>query len=373
MHNLVLFILTLCLSIHAFLPPSEVVSPENGAVNVSYEETKFVWNKVEGATSYVLRVRYGHNSHVCDIRIYDTCYTIPKLKPNTTYYWKVIPENDTTICLAPNWSFKTAKELKHINIKTIHPVQTVKTKNVKLIWQTKEYADDKCTSYDVRLGDSTQLSDSNFTNLILDTSITDTFIQIKDTLEIGPTYCWQVRGNNGNRHTQNWSYSYFDLSPLIERPVINETNIIDSFPARLSWSANDELVWFQFELYKDSLLQDIVIISARSYIILTKNRYVVINGLDKGNYYWRVKAGDVEYCDEWTEYSDTGSFTVERTTEVKNSKAKYLNKISIKNLNFEVFDLLGREMKPVHFNHYKTKMPYLIIKTKRRRLKINIK
>ncbi|MCL2596943.1 MAG: M6 family metalloprotease domain-containing protein [Paludibacter sp.] len=70
-----------------------LTAPANAATNVLPSGTNLTWNAVTGATGY--KVYFGTSSSLTTPVTTQTATTYPTgtLSPNTTYYWKIIPNN----------------------------------------------------------------------------------------------------------------------------------------------------------------------------------------------------------------------------------------------------------------------------------------
>jgi hypothetical protein len=96
------------------LPAPELISPTNGAQNVSSSPT-VSWNSVSGATSYDLDYStsstFSSKTSLTDITV--TSKSISGLSRKTTYYWRVLAKNsEKTSAWSTIWKFKTASNGK---------------------------------------------------------------------------------------------------------------------------------------------------------------------------------------------------------------------------------------------------------------------
>lgn len=94
----------------ALLPAQNPV-PKNGMINCSYTDIELSWEGVLFAEGYKLYVGTDQNNPISLVdgaTLTETSYKTGVLAPNTTYYWKVIPYNETgEVTDVTVWSFTT--------------------------------------------------------------------------------------------------------------------------------------------------------------------------------------------------------------------------------------------------------------------------
>ncbi|MCI5123290.1 MAG: hypothetical protein D3925_02130, partial [Candidatus Electrothrix sp. AR5] len=111
-----------------------LIFPENGAVDLPYDEISFDWSDVTDGTNYRIVISknssfdgFDDSSRECDITCQTftitsaTSYTVADLKPETTYYWHV-RANSSTLSKTSDWSayysFTTKKEQVTLTVTT---------------------------------------------------------------------------------------------------------------------------------------------------------------------------------------------------------------------------------------------------------------
>jgi len=169
-------------------------------------------------------------------------YTVTELEENTSYYWHVIPRDETGFgrCLNDTWYFiiNTSKEVPLVSYRYPEDGITINTTTVNLSWKSLNLLDEDL-SYEVFFG-----TDSNEGELTLQTLTSDKFC-ILVNLSDNMTYYWKVvpwAGKlQGRSESGVWSFSIdktfvpiYNLTWSIDEPVLTiEKGITLSFALTL--------------------------------------------------------------------------------------------------------------------------------------------
>ena len=89
-------------------PPAGNVAPANGATNQSPRGVTLKWQSA--GPGLVYDVRMDTSNPPSQIRCNDVSATncaVSNLKPNTTYFWRVVTADGLNVSLGPIWSFTT--------------------------------------------------------------------------------------------------------------------------------------------------------------------------------------------------------------------------------------------------------------------------
>lgn len=173
----------------------ELLTPDDGAVNVSKRTGKFSWKEVDNATSYTLWVSESYKFDELKINLEGfsfTEYPVADLKSNTTYYWKVRGVNEsgegkwstmrnfTTDNSNPNYPI--APNLLSPNDNAVNVAQ-----DAYLAWEIGTYA----TSYNIQVSKV-----YNFTGELTIDAITSNTNYPVFSLEGETKYYWRVYSIN---------------------------------------------------------------------------------------------------------------------------------------------------------------------------------
>ncbi len=224
-----------------------LVSPQNNAINQSIEPT-FVWNEVEGATSYNLVVsdKADFSTIVFEKNgITNNYYSITGLTNATTYYWKVKANQFDTY----SSSFSTVNKFKtfaKVTVNLASPIGGVQiyVPNPTLTW----WLPNGGTGMKYDLFYST---DQTFSTFDIKENLTNN-IYVLSGLNPGVVYYWKIRlKNNGN---QVISYSDIEsfktygsaVIPVISWPLGNNT--VYTLKTNLYWYLNEPSFTLKYEI-----------------------------------------------------------------------------------------------------------------------------
>jgi hypothetical protein len=279
-----------------------LVSPANGSTNVSVNTT-LKWTTVPFATSY--DVQLGTNAAftsgvvVFDSLKTDTTRAVSGLSPGTVYYWRVRARSALGAGeFGATWSFTTglavAQLVSPANNSTGQPV------SLAFLWRRVSNA----TAYAFQLGTDPTFATGLVKN---DTSVADT-TRFVAGLAYKTTYYWHVRARQGaatGPFSETWNFTTTarlpDAVTLIQ--LADGASGIGQNNVRFIWNHSQPGVtryWFEMALDPNFSLR-----SVDSSIV---DSTTVVNSLITGSdYYWRVRAGNV---DGWGPFSQTRSFHV---------------------------------------------------------------
>ena len=91
------------------------LSPTNGGTSTYYDEVNLMWNEVENATAYYIEIAtspepfFNNNVFIKEL-VSSNQITLTGLSPNSQYFYKVRPMNETYYCtsLSTDFSFRTS-------------------------------------------------------------------------------------------------------------------------------------------------------------------------------------------------------------------------------------------------------------------------
>lgn len=211
--------------------------------------------------------------------------TDKKLKPQTTYYWRVraiFP--DDTSSWSETWSFKTYLPKSTL----ISPINNIKQQDFvqNLVWETSPDFE----SYKVEVA-----KDSNFSNIIETATKTGNTHTTK-ALELETRYFWRVIASVGNLiniNSETWNFTTKDLNSVKEDKTkfFISPNPVNSH-LNLNLLVNDDADW-NFEIL--DLSSKLVLIGK----VKSGSTVIDLQGLANGKYFIKATNGKLIYSDRF--------------------------------------------------------------------------
>ena len=183
-----------------------LISPANNAVNQP-DSIVLKWQKAPNATEYLCQLSsdptFATNLIVNDSTVTDTSDTAVGLMPGTKYYWRVLSENNGVMS-----SFSGTNSLTTYSPVPPKPAlvlpstaETGVPRRATFEWNHTATA----TKYMLQIATSGQVytpADSMgafvMQNVVFDTTVTDTAVQLSTPLAASTKYYWHVAGINAN-------------------------------------------------------------------------------------------------------------------------------------------------------------------------------
>jgi len=189
-------------------PPTDIVIllPENGA---SWQEAnvQMIW---QSENAEIFRLYFGENQDSLEMIAEQTAsaYEMTGLSPRTTYFWKVIAENNVATKETSIYSFSTGTKPDAVNRLNLPDSGSIANEpNVPVSWEQAEYAD----SYFVEIS-----TDTLFINLFMNQMFDDTYAVHRDFYP-NKRYYWRVRSWN-SFGPADWSpVAWFDIIEYIPK------------------------------------------------------------------------------------------------------------------------------------------------------------
>ena len=265
--------------------------PQNGSRCVPID-VRLSWDTVFNAIYYRLQVAtskdFADSTVVIDIDSIPQAEQVVSLPSSMTkYYWRVRVDNSSNNGL---WSTPFSFESAVIAPIAISPVPDSKSVplNVNFIW-TKGI---EGTIYTLQVSDT-----SNMQNLLLDTLVTDTTVNfaVADFFE---TYYWRIKAYNLDCESV-WSPIY-QFKTQIDAPYglvpPNDSTFVEPLLVKLSWKAPMGALKYDLDIALDTNFTKMFRFE-RNITAL----YVIYDNLsDTTDYYWRVRAKNLEGESNWT-------------------------------------------------------------------------
>ncbi len=280
-----------------YIAPPVLLEPADSATAVNIFPT-FKWEAVIAAATYEIWIDSTLNFTTALSRIGIPANEIRILSPLVEYkryYWKVraynedgVSEWSETRTFMTGYIMPTAPILiSPTNESVMHPIN-----DLKLIWNSSPRA----TSYHLQV---TKLI--SFSNLVLDTVITDTTYTLSG-LDNFVTYQYRVRAQNGGGFS-DWSYPFafrtINVAPITPSALISPANNSVNQPINLKlvWSEVSKAEAYRFQLATDSAFTNIIQ-NEKTIYVLYRNIY----GLEfNKTFYWRVQAWNEAGEGPWSE------------------------------------------------------------------------
>jgi len=268
------------------------LSPENGSKEISLSSL-FKWASAQKVETYRLQVSNDETftNVTIDTVLADTTLQIDDLSYESHYWWRIMSENTDSISdWSDPFSFKTRISLP-VKVALIEPANGafVETDTIYFSWNQSE---PRVQNYNFELA-----IDASFNDLVVDSVISDTAIQISNLTE-AETFWWRVRAEND----EGWS-DYSDVRSF-ERIITsigsnaeipNQFELKQNFPNPFNPSTQirfgiPEASNVQLEIY--NIMGQHVITLVDSYMEAGWHKVTLDgSGFASGIYLFRLKAG----------------------------------------------------------------------------------
>lgn len=251
-----------------------------------------MWDSVFNAINYRVQVATASNfadtTIVIDIDSIPTNAQVVTLPASMTkYYWRVRVENSANNGL---WSLPFAFESAVITPSPVYPEPGSLSipLNVHFQW-TPGIAG---TTYTLQISDT-----SNMGHILLDTLINANSCDFSFT-QFFKTYYWRIKAHNLDCESA-WS-DIFSFKTQIDAPYglvpPNDSTLIEPNLVRLSWNAPAGAMKYDLDLSMDPTFTEIF----RFERNITSLYVIYDNLLENSDYYWRVRAKNLDGASQWT-------------------------------------------------------------------------
>ncbi len=286
------------------LTTPKLLSPLSDSLNLPVNLT-FNWLAVQGATSYNLIIAEDINFTVNPIakNSNSTSISLSNFKNSMKYYWKIQAVRSTDSSNWSNiWNFETILPTPNLKYPE-HQKQNLEV-NPILSWDYKIPA----INFKVEISKT-----ANFTQIIIDTTISDKILQIQE-LESKFQYYWRVRAIGENR-LSNWSYSWtfitgngFNLAKTTHlSPLNNSHNYV---AGNIKWTKVSNATKYRLQIFKNTDK-----VNPIEDVTLTKNEFAYKNLNYSSSYLWRVMALSTYSEGKWSDFWEF--FTLPKSDIVK--------------------------------------------------------
>ena len=259
----------------------KLLSPSNNDTEINYETIKFDWMDAFGATNYEFEI--DSNSTFTGsqqtIAVVSSDYTMTKLDPDKTYYWRVRASDGTNWgSFSSVWSF-TTNSLENFVLQ----LPSNNSKNQEFASLTFEWSDAfGASKYEIEI-DSSQDFTINPQSYIKGNSEA-----VLTTLTPSTDYFWRVRASNGviwGQWSNTWKFS------TKKDPSVS---IHENAHGHVSLYPNPATNYLTLEFGKDFVASSYVIIDVEGKVVskgLLKSEIEIISLklLKKGHYYFQLQ------------------------------------------------------------------------------------
>ena len=284
-----------------------LIFPDNNAVDLG-EQLKLTWETMKGADNYQLQIAYSNDFvdiFIDTTEVMDEELLVQGLENGMNYFWRVrATDSESASAWSEVYSFSTAI-LPPNKISIIQPASSSEDIDlpVTFIWKQAVTAD----YYELKFGDTEELSNSITLSDITDTTVT------LENLNYDSRYFWKVRGIN-SLDNGRWSevYSFSTGLPIPDFPVLVHPQNNDDLrpPIRFGWNSTEFTDSYHLQVSQDELFKNIVFDS-----ILSKQT-LEIAALDEiKKYYWRLKSINRLFTSEWSEVRNFNLISLTNTED----------------------------------------------------------
>ena len=284
-----------------------LIFPDNNAVDLG-EQLKLTWETMKGADNYQLQIAYSNDFvdiFIDTTEVMDEELLVQGLENGMNYFWRVrATDSESASTWYEVYSFSTAI-LPPNKISIIQPASSSEDIDlpVTFIWKQAVTAD----YYELKFGDTEELSNSITLSDITDTTVT------LENLNYDSRYFWKVRGIN-LLDNGPWSevYSFSTGLPIPDFPVLVHPQNDDDLrpPIRFGWNSTEFTDSYHLQVSQDELFKNIVFDSTLS------KQTVEIAALDEiKKYYWRLKSINRLFTSEWSEVRNFNLISLTNTED----------------------------------------------------------
>ena len=284
-----------------------LIFPDNNAVDLG-EQLKLTWETMKGADNYQLQIAYSNDFvdiFIDTTEVMDEELLVQGLENGMNYFWRVrATDSESASTWSEVYSFSTAI-LPPNKISIIQPASSSEDIDlpVTFIWKQAVTAD----YYELKFGDTKELSNSITLSDITDTTVT------LENLNYDSRYFWKVRGIN-LLDNGPWSevYSFSTGLPIPDFPVLVHPQNDDDLrpPIRFGWNSTEFTDSYHLQVSQDELFKNIVFDSTLS------KQTVEIAALDEiKKYYWRLKSINRLFTSEWSEVRNFNLISLTNTED----------------------------------------------------------
>ncbi|MCF6269977.1 MAG: T9SS type A sorting domain-containing protein [Melioribacteraceae bacterium] len=281
--NIIILMLGFTISGFAQNTPGPILlSPEN---NSNYNQTsklQLSWLKIDSEESY--KVHHSLDSNFAPSAIEEniannrTNIIISDLQMNTTYFWRVKVDKDSSDW-SEVWRFTTTGEPVTPNLVFPPNLANNQQQSLSLIWNSNP----ENTKYQLHFSAS-----SNFSDTIKFVEQSDTLVDISG-LKPNTLYYWRVKPFNIDGHSGSWAEK-FEFKTVLATPrqiyPQNFTNNIDTVLS-LRWSDVSTASIFNVQISTDELFEDETETISSNTLI---NKLEIDSLKTNTIYYWKILA-----------------------------------------------------------------------------------
>ena len=273
--NIISFITLSCLEI----PSTPIlIFPQNAKINIQLKDVSLVWNVSQKQNKYQLY--FGDNLNLTEFNkiqnLQGTSYTIQELNRNTTYYWKVIQENDCGLShSSQTYYFKTqdcTENPSNFNLLSPSNLAANLSNSVLLVWENQEGQ----AFYDIYIKKSDFIkfhctkSNNQVNSYLIDNLEQDT---IYEWYIIQRNYCGDTKSNQTNRFQTSFQKDcLIPISPKNPYPQNNEINV-DAENIALRWQKSIGKEPIKYTVYLDENQNPSTILTIKDYDKQTMSMY----------------------------------------------------------------------------------------------------
>jgi hypothetical protein len=220
------------------LPPPSLISPSNNSIGVP-RLTQFLWNAVEGATSYYLQVANDveFTDIVVGLSVPTTSHTLAtQLAATSQFYCRAKGEAEGVIGYwSQGWKFITEGPLAAPVLVSPYDGSEGLAPDNPLVWEAVFGAN----MYNIQIS-----TNADFTEIIVDENIAGT-VYYPSTLALQTDYWWRVSATNGTNispWSEIWAYSTGSIVTIGNGETYNSTSGYPAPYGRFYWGARHQIL-----------------------------------------------------------------------------------------------------------------------------------
>ncbi|MCC5907246.1 MAG: T9SS type A sorting domain-containing protein [Balneolaceae bacterium] len=279
-------------------PPEAValISPENSSESISIQP-EFEWEESERAEQYRIQLSESSNFNnlILDSETTNLSYVSSNgLDYSTTYYWRIRSENKGgNSNWSDAWNF-TTKIAPPETVTMISPVNNSESESTETIFEWNK--SDRTDNYNLQIS-----KNQDFTSLVYDEELTETFFEVPSPLLYQTSYFWRVIAENSTGKSDwsdVWSFETENF-PIPE----NFALIKEDDNVKLEWDSVESQNIISYWIYRGESTSSLDTLEAISAEFTTYNDDPVQTS------FYAVKA---EYSQgDKSEFSDVVGFIVD--------------------------------------------------------------